>query len=295
MKWLLSAISILLSSAVIAGEFKVQRFETDASLGRSGAVRVEWADLIYSGQVAAPTAGELFSRAEDLLGSAGLKLDDVVKFNVYLTNVEAQADVIKVLKERFPESALPAVSWVTTALPQPESKPEKAEIKAKENKAKAEPLKPKATVALDFVAVRAASPQSRVMPAAVDGQRPLALVPASATSRVFVSGQAEKGDGTVADATKQTMASLLKTLKFLELSAADVVQVKGFIAPMSKSSEAIKAIQEAFAPLAAPPIVLVEWQSPSLPIEIELVAATRNSLSEKRPVVEYLTPPDMKS
>jgi enamine deaminase RidA (YjgF/YER057c/UK114 family) len=133
------------------------------------------------------------------------------------------------------------------------------------------------------------------MPAAVDGERPLAMIPASATSRVFVSGQAEKGDGTVADATKQTMASLFRTLKFLELSHVDVVQVKGFLAPMSKSSDAIKAIREAFAPAACPPIVLVEWQSPSLPIEIELVAATRNPLPMKRPVIEYLTPPEMKS
>ncbi|OAI52779.1 hypothetical protein AYO47_05935 [Planctomyces sp. SCGC AG-212-M04] len=282
MKWFLCGLCALVSSTAVAGgEFKVQRFETDASQGRSGAVRVEEADLIYSSQVAAATAEELFDRTEELLGAVGLKLEDVVQLNVYVTKEEDNSKVIKELQERSKEKALPAVSWVTMTLPEPEKKPGDD--------------KPKATMALDFVAARAASPQSRVMPSAVDGQRPLAVVPASATSRVFVSGQAEKGDGSVGDATKQTMASLFKTLKFLELSAVDVVQVKGFIAPMSKSSDVTKAIREAFAPLAAPPIVLVEWESQSQPVEIELIAATRNPLPEKRPVVEFLTPPEMKS
>jgi enamine deaminase RidA (YjgF/YER057c/UK114 family) len=295
MKWPLCALTLLISFPVLAADLKIERFQTDASLGRSGAVRVEQADLIYSGQIAAPTAGELFDRTEVLLRAVGLKLDDVVKLNMALAKEEDHEEVLKVLKDRFQEKSLPAVSWVTSALPEPEKKP--GEKKTAEKKPAEETKRelPKAVIALDFVAARAASPQSRVMPSAVDGQRPLAVIPAAATSRVYVSGQAEKGDGSIGDATKQTMASLLKTLKFLELSAADVVQVKAFIAPMSKSSDVTKEIREAFAPLAAPPIVLVEWESSSQPVEIELMAATRNPLPQKRPVVEYLTPPEMKS
>lgn len=282
MKWLPCAVCWFVSSAVIAGEFKVQRFESDASQGRSGAVRVEQADLIYSGQLRPKVGGdltaqrfELAERVTEQLKSVGLAPSDVVKLNLYVADDADAAVIAPTLKEFFGAESLPAASWVTTAIPDEEKKSLK--------------------IAVDFVAARRPSAESLVMPAAVDGERPLAVVPASATSRVFVSGQAEKGDGSVADATKQTMASLLKTLKFLELTPTDVVQVKGFIAPMSKSSEAIKAIREAFAPLAAPPIILVEWQSPSQPVEIELIAATRNPSPGKRPVVEYLTPPEMKS
>jgi len=39
-----------------------------------------------------------------------------------------------------------------------------------------------------------------------------ALLPGS---RVFISGQAEKGDGTLADATRKTLESLERTLGFL--------------------------------------------------------------------------------
>jgi enamine deaminase RidA (YjgF/YER057c/UK114 family) len=73
------------------------------------------------------------------------------------------------------------------------------------------------------------------------------------------------------------------------------VQVKAFITPMSQSADALAAIRAAFAPAACPPVVFVAWQSLSLPVEIELVAATSKPLAAKRPVVEFLTPPGMKS
>ncbi len=268
----------LLSASAFADDFSIERFAADSTLARSGAVRVGNADLIYSAQLVAGGDGELarqqtdlWKQMIDLLSAVDLSPADVVKLNLYVTDDAHAAATVPALKNLFAAESFPAVSWVTTALPDEQAR-----------------------LALDFVAARRPSPESRVLPAAIDGQRRLGLIPAAASSRVFISGQAEKGDGALADATQQTMASLFRTLAFLELSSADVVQVKAFLAPMAKSDEAIKAIQAAFAPAASPPIVLVEWKSPSLPIEIELVAASRSPLESPRPAAEYLAPPDMK-
>jgi enamine deaminase RidA (YjgF/YER057c/UK114 family) len=111
--------------------------------------------------------------------------------------------------------------------------------------------------------------------------------------RVYVSGQAEKGDGTLADATKQTLASLERTLDFLGLSKTDVIQVKSFLGPMTNYADAERAIVAFFGESDTPPCVFVEWQS-GLPIEIELiVSAKSNSNLAKGTQVEVRTPPGM--
>ncbi|MBI1323909.1 RidA family protein [bacterium] len=133
-----------------------------------------------------------------------------------------------------------------------------------------------ALIAMDAVAMNDSSTPglSRVLPAG---------------GRIDIAGQAEKADGTLSGATKATLESLERTLKFLSSDRSKIVVLKGFFKPSSDATVVRKAVAEFFAPEPAPPLVLVEWTM-SLPIEIELVAAT----GPETPVgLRYLTPPGM--
>ncbi|MBM3844100.1 MAG: RidA family protein [Verrucomicrobia bacterium] len=99
-----------------------------------------------------------------------------------------------------------------------------------------------------------------------------AVLPAG--GKVFVSGQAEKG-ADVAEAVRLTMAGLHRTLAHLGLGAAEVVQIKAFLAPFADHAAAVREVAASFGGGPVPPLVLVEWVS-SLPAEIELIAAARN-------------------
>lgn len=271
------ACAFLLTASAAAGDFSVRRFAVDPAQACAGAVSVQHADLIYSGQLWPVGGGDLakqqsglWKQATDLLKSIGLAPRDIVKLNLYVADEHDAAAMVPALRELFGPDSLPAVSWVTTALPHAEAR-----------------------LGLDFIAARAASDEP--FPASTSGQANLAIIRAAATSRVFISGQAEKGDGSVADAARQTMASLFRTLSFVDLKPADVVQVKAFISPMSQSAEALTAIRAAFTPAACPPLVLVEWESPSLPVEIELVASGAGPTPKSGQSVRFLTPPGLKS
>ena len=122
-----------------------------------------------------------------------------------------------------------------------------------------------------------------------------AITPAG--PRVYVAGQAEKGD--LRTATRKTLESLDATLKFLRLEWADVAQVKSFVTPMTAVRDAEDESRRFFAGrnVPVPPLVWVQWQS-GLPIEIELVAAAGRSQpnaakATRPPDVEFLTPPGM--
>lgn len=112
-----------------------------------------------------------------------------------------------------------------------------------------------------------------------------------AGTRVYVAGQAEKAD-TPQEATRKTLESLRNTLKWLNLTDAHVVQCKGFLTPMTSATEVTKTFVEFFGEGKTPPIVLVEWKS-TLPIEIELIAASPTPKRKQWDEVEYLTPPGM--
>ncbi len=108
---------------------------------------------------------------------------------------------------------------------------------------------------------------------------------------VYVSGQAEKG-ATPAEAAKNTLASLMKTLDWLGCKPEDVVQCKSFLKPISAADEVRKEFEVAFGKGKVPPLVFVEWDS-TLPIEIELIANAPKPKDANPPPIEYLTPPGM--
>jgi enamine deaminase RidA (YjgF/YER057c/UK114 family) len=253
--------------------------EPQAKTGSSSAVVVDNVPLVHTAQIrpqfpAATSAGQLrfvLRQLEDVLQSADSSLNDVVKLNVYVGSGSATAAVEEQLSELFSGPHKPAVSFVMAGLPNSADVP--------------------TDVAIDAVAVSSRTGLKRVerLPPQKPGEcGPAAILPAG--PRVYISGQAEPGDGTLADATKKTMASLFATLKWLELTPSDVVEIKAFLQPMEQESVALAEIARSFGDDTPPPVSLVGWES-SLPIEIELVVAARSR--ENGPPVEYLTPPGM--
>lgn len=249
--------------------------EPQAKTGSALAVVVDSVPLVHTTQVfplpaSVPTepaeqVRQAFGRLEETLKSAGSGSNQIVKLNVYVNHPSVTAIVEQQLAAKFSGAHKPAVSFVTTPLPDASQ-----------------------VVGFDAVAVSSQTELKRLPPKIKGQPSPAAILPAG--PRVYISGQAEKGDGTLADATKQTMNSLFDTLKWLELSPADVVEVKAFLTPMKDSKIAIDEIVKSFGGETPAPLSLVEWKS-DLPIEIELVAAARPR--ENVPPAEYLTPAGM--
>lgn len=264
---------------------RVRGFEIDRQTGVSLAVRVEGGPLVHTGQVLpwgpeeVPTppreqVQQVFSRLREVLQAANARVADIVKLNVYVSHPSVTALVEQELARRFANSVPPAVSWVQTPLSHPAT-----------------------MVAVDAIAI-----SKRPNPAEVqyvvgdDDDQPALAAILPEGGAAYISGQAERGDGSLADATRKTMASLLRTLTFLNAAPDQVVQVKAFLHPMTDWAVALEEIRAAFPDQTCPPVTLVEWLS-TLPIEIELVVATtvapQPATQPPLPAIEFLTPPGM--
>lgn len=214
--------------------------------------------LVHTGQVFPEKTGDIRQQtadaAERIKRLAGGP-DAIVRLHVVVGPEVPKGMVLQALKEAFPdEPGRPALTLVRGNLE-----------------------KPGALVAMDAVAKgETATPGlSRILPPG---------------GRIDIAGQAEKADGTLAGATRATLESLERTLKFLGSDRSRIVVLKGFFEPAADAAVVRKAVVDFFAPEPAPPLVLVEWTM-ALPIEIELVAAT----GPGTPVgLRYLTPPEMK-
>lgn len=271
--------SLLLASSTAFAEEIVRFLAPDAERGLSQAVEVARQPLVHSTQVLPrDTSGTVAAQMTQVLDELmrTMTAGDVapvslVKLNIYAADETAAQESMQVLRSRF-QDRRPAVSVVVTRLSDPQAK-----------------------VAADGIAVtshRVATVQ-RYREAGSTNAARAAILPAG--PRVYISGQAEKGNGSLADATRQTMAGLMKTLEHLGLSSRDVVQLKAFVTPMKDAAVAVKEMVGAFPGETPPPIVLVEWES-SLPIEIELIAAAHLPKdNENVPSIEFITPPWMKA
>lgn len=275
--------------------------EAQPTPGQSAAVVVDDLPLVHTAQLlpvaddrgpaaasaaipgdAATQVARVFARLEQVLQRAGSSSARIVKLNLYVANANVAAIVREDLAKRF-AAAPPAICFVETTLP----------IAG-------------ALFAADAVAATG-PPAAPAAPAAPPSSAPASLGAALAADglaattpagpRVYVAGQAEKGD--LRTATRKTLESLEATLGFLKLGWPDVAQVKSFVTPMASVHEADDETRRFFAArqMAVPPLVWVEWQS-GLPIEIELVAAAGRSepravKASRPPDVEFLTPPGM--
>jgi enamine deaminase RidA (YjgF/YER057c/UK114 family) len=191
----------------------------------------------------------------------------LVKLNVYVPSDAVANEVRQVLTTQLRNQPLPAISLVQTRL-----------------------HRSGALVTMDAVVATHRSDQHPLSEVVINdwhGHK-TAILPRG--PRLYVSGQAEKGID-IADATAKTLQSLKQTLRHLGSELKDVAQVKCFLTPMADVARVEAEVAKFFAPLPVPPCVFVEWQS-TLPIEIELVAATRPKAGDQPPL-EFLTPPGM--
>ncbi|MGE0757935.1 MAG: family 16 glycoside hydrolase [Pirellulaceae bacterium] len=242
--------------------------------GMSAAVVVGDVALAHTAQVLPlDTAGRVVgpedatAQAEQVLEGIGRRLSvaqsglgRTLKLNVYCAEASDVPVVRAVLARRFNGPEKPAVSYVVTPLPGDGVR-----------------------VAMDAVAVASGEPARSVQ--VTDGA---AVAVAPPGSRIYVAGQAEKGE-TLVEATRKTLESLHNTLRFLGRRDADIVQIKAFLSPMSDVKTVQSEVAAFFGAGHVPPAVYVEWTSPL--IEIELIAWGGNH--NAGPPVEYITPPGM--
>jgi enamine deaminase RidA (YjgF/YER057c/UK114 family) len=282
---LIPLVSILLLFAAPTAEgdeeVHIKYLEPRSDWGSSAAVIVGPAALVHTEQVwsrstDSPILGETASEQmagalgalEVALRPAGSGLDRIVKLNVYVTGPDAADAARQALARQYSGDARPAVSYVTTRLPDP-----------------------RMLVALDAVAVsdhdgvNVALYDDRLEPD-LQGQAYAAILPVG--GRVYIAGQAEPGD--LAEATRKTLESLRQTLKFQKLDLSHVVQLKSFLTPMADAAVVRREMRSFFGDRPVPPLVFVEWES-TLPIEIELIAAAPKGDVDGG--IEYGTPPGM--
>lgn len=256
----------------LAQEFR----SIEPSNGQSRCVVVENLNLIHTGQIHGAGQGDIgfdsqlsqaLKRIRTAIESAGLTFENIARMNVYVANILDVDRVSPALHNAFPGPNKPTVSVVVTALPWKE-----------------------AVVAIDSVICCKTDVVARAGKNSSGFGASFACL--NRGTRVYISGQAEKGDGSLFDATLKTLESLQRTLEFLGLSKKDVVQVKCFLGPMLECEKAKSAIEQHFESVV-PPCVFVEWIS-NLPIEIEMIVdASRTESLKHGPSVEVRTPPGM--
>lgn len=269
-------LSLVFSLSLLGTE--PRSIEPQPMRGFANAVLIDDGALVHTGQIfpsgpqSQPTppadqVRQVWSRLESTLKQAGASPAKIVRLQAYVTHSSVTRLVEQELQSRFRGTYQPALTVVETALP-------------------GEGV----MVGLDAIALTdQGSASVERLPDERSGQPARsAILPAGGVT--YISGQAEKGDGTVVGATQATMESLLKTLQWLELSPADVVHVKAFVAPMNEASAVTKAIGESFTAEVPPPVTLVSWVS-TLPIEIELVVASPRRGGGSP--MDFLTPPGM--
>jgi len=238
----------------------------DPSFGPD-AVVVNRGNLVHTRQFLASGTAEdrfglpgLIAELESLCQSHQLELAQVAKLNLYVDTTQegVLSAVHEVLADTWSTEAGPALTLIHSGLPGG------------------------AMVAADAIIAAPAG----------GGSETLSITPDSATLPAHrdilqVSGRAARS-GTLEEATRETMAQLLRVIAEAGSGPSDVVQVKTFLQPMEQWEHAKKAIEEAFGEHPVPPIVIVEWTS-SLPTEIEMIAATPNR-AETTETVTFFTP-----
>jgi enamine deaminase RidA (YjgF/YER057c/UK114 family) len=210
---------------------------------------------------------ELLRTLDVTLRPARSGMDKVVRLHWYAASEDVVPTIRKSLDRQFAGAHKPAVTIVVGT-----------------------PVREGVAVSLDAVAV-SGLPGKAGLATKIGREGNLAILPAGPV--YHVAGQAERGK-TLAESTRKTLASLDGTLKFLDRTREQIVQVKCFVHPMKEIPQIRKEIALYFDKVALPPITFVEWTATDS-IEIELVVAGQSS-KEKRPgAIDYLTPPGMKA
>ena len=263
----------------------VQYIPLDAPAGMSQAVVVQGQPLVHTRQLLPLDAegnlvgeGSLDKQIEKVLSdldavltAAGSGLGKLVRLNVYAIEPTTIDRVREELSKRLEPAVRPAMTAVLTPLPHGN-----------------------ALVAVDAVAVAADTGQAVAMQRceAVAGNQDCAdaaILPPGGVA--YLSGVPAEGGLTVS-AVSKSMSALGKTLEQLQLSPADVVQLKVFLDSATSAQEVLRELKQFFPGQLTPPVVFVQWIA-AAPVEIELIAQLPPS-DQPGESVQYYDPPDVR-
>ena len=276
---------LALASSVLAGK-KVEYIGVDAVVGGVRAAIVpEDAALIHSAQFlpvnksgkviatnAAVQTDQVLMNLKTAFNSI-YRWPEVVKLNIYVTQNSIVPEVRKAVTKFFGTMTKPAISYVTTALPDKDA------------------LVAMDAIAVDWPKAKKGAERFHTNPyKGGENEAQLAILPAG--SAVYISGQAKEG-ADLTGSTQATLEQLGATLTWLKLKKADVVQVKAFMRPMKDAAVVRAALTNFFGEEMTPPLVLVEWISAKPQIEIEMIAAAGPINSNAVESVSFSTPPGM--
>ncbi len=284
-----SRLAVMLAAAVIGASGlaaqTVERFGAgEGPFGGSLAVRIGEIALAHtaqalptdgSGSVAQPSepasqARLALANLERLLSTAGSSLGDMIRLNAVVAHEDAAAALRAALADSVPESSRPATTMVQGSLPLPG-----------------------ALLALDAVAIASRGANLPVVQLVSPPRTgpslgsPASILPAGPT--IYIAGRA--ADGGPSEATSDVLNQLQGTLEFLGVDRSQIVRLKCFLRPIADAPVVARAIDAHFDQ-HPPPVVFVEWTNRQT-LEIEAVAAARESSSRPVPAIEFLTPPGL--
>ncbi len=275
--------------AANAAGSSIQYVPLDAPAGTSQAVIVQGQALVHTRQLLpldreGKIVGEgavdkqieqVLNNLDAVLNASGSGLNKLVRLNIYAIAPATVKGVREQLAKRLQPDVRPVISAVLTPM-----------------------THHKALVAVDAVAATndpAAAGQAVALQRCetVSGDKEAAdaaILPRGGVA--YLSGVPAEG-GLAVSAISKSMATLLKTLSQLQLTPANIVQLKLFLRPAVAADEALRELKRSFPNQMVPPVVFVEWIAMA-PVEIELIA----QLPVKEPTAEslqYYTPPDVRA
>lgn len=262
----------------------VQYLPLDAPAGTSQAAIVQGQALVHTRQLLpldreGKPVGEgsvdkqieqVLDNLAAVLGDSGSGLDKLVRLNVYAITPQTVDRVRELLSKRLDAAARPVMTAVLTPMPHR-----------------------KALVAVDAVAVSSEKSQTVVLKRceAVAGDKDCAdaaVLPPGGVA--YLSGLPEESDVAVPAVTK-SMTGLWKTLGQLNVTGAQVVQLKVFLRPASSADQVAVKLKEFFPGQMTPPVVFVEWNAVPQ-AEIELIAQLPPT-DKPAQDLEFYNPPDV--
>jgi enamine deaminase RidA (YjgF/YER057c/UK114 family) len=265
----------------------VEYLEPDSDSGTSAAVLVGPCALAHTSQMLPIDAdGKLVGKDDALrqteqalanvmraLRAVKCGAEHIVRVHICVARPEVIAACRQQIRKQLPQSVHPAFTWTVGELPLTG-----------------------ALVAIDAVAAVPEHGEPRDAHRHIPGlpgpkmRSHVSILPRGRA--VYVSGQAAPG-GTLAEATRNTLGDLLKTLEYLDLDRSHIVQVKSFVQPMSNVEQVERELAAFFDGAPIPSTVHVEWTM-SAPIEIELIAsAPAGTARQAKGPISFLTPPGM--
>lgn len=276
---------VLSATSSATDDSDVRYIPLNAPAGASQAVVVENQPLLHTRQLQPlDSEGKLVGKGsidkqvdqvlnnlQKTLEASRSSLDGLVRVNVYALSPAAVDCVRGKLSERLDSTVRPAITSVLTPLPHRD-----------------------ALVALDAVALSTEETQEVVLHrcdavSGDDANADAAVLPRGGVA--YLSGVPAEG-GLTESAVTRSLAGLWKVMGELDLSPADIVQLKVFLRPASAADDVLAAISTHFPDQKTPPVVFVEWLAPP-PVEIEAIARL-SAADGDEPNVSYYNSPDVR-